>query len=93
MATPGDNARRKWGVIFLIMAFALLVLGQTVLREWLGRSLGFLLYWLSCIGFTLLAILTALLDAWIVRTRARRDQTSLFRRTVLGERTSDDAAD
>lgn len=89
MANSADAARRKWGLIFLGGALVLLVFGQTVLKSWLGHGLAYLFYWLACLGFTLMAMLTALLDAWIVRTRARQQQGTLFKRTLMDERSSD----
>ncbi len=85
MANPADKARRRSGIIFLIVALVLLVLGLTLLKTWLGRGVLFLFYWLTCFGFTILAMLTALLDAWIVRIRARDQQEDLFKRTIMGQ--------
>lgn len=75
------DARRRWfGLFFLIVAGGMLIWGQTVLRAHLS-GWGFLVYWLTCFVFTLLAILTALLDIWIVRRRSRQARRELFERT------------
>lgn len=75
------DARRRWfGLFFLIVAGGMLIWGQTVLRAHLS-GWGFVVYWLACFVFTMLAILTALLDIWIVRRRSRQARRELFERT------------
>jgi hypothetical protein len=79
---PGDpiDARRRWfGVFFLIVASGMLIWGQTVLKPHL-QGIGFVIYWLACMGFTALAMLTALLDIWAVRRRTREQQRDLIQR-------------
>lgn len=78
------DARRRWfGLLFLLLAAGMLIWGQTVLKPHL-RGLVFIAYWLGCFAFTGMAMLTALLDLWIVRTRSRRERRELIERT-LGE--------
>jgi hypothetical protein len=66
---PSDRRRRWFGLFFLLMAGIMLLWGATWLKPYL-QGLGYLLYWLGCFAFTLLAMLTALLDLWVIRKRA-----------------------
>jgi membrane protein implicated in regulation of membrane protease activity len=75
---PADARRRWFGVFFLIVAAGMLIWGQTFLRPWLS-GLGFVAYWLACLVFTGLAMLTALLDIWAVRRRTRDQHRDLLR--------------
>ncbi len=77
---------RRAGLIFLACAMVMLLLGQTVLEPYLGRRLLFVIYWLVCFGFTALAMLTALVDVWVVRSRARERQTDLIKGAVQSDR-------
>jgi len=72
---------RKRGMIFLIVAVVMLVLGETVLRNALSR-IPFLLYWLGCFLCTGLAILFALRDVFGVQRQARIEQRELLEKTV-----------
>jgi len=73
--------RRWFGLLFLALAFGMLVWGQTVLRERL-KGVPFLIYWSVCFVFTLAAIITALLDVRATRKRARREHEELIQRTL-----------
>jgi len=74
---PAD-ARRPWfGMFYLIVATGMLIWGQTFLKPHLVGA-GFVIYWLVCMGFTGLAMLTALLDIWAVRRRTRDQQRDLL---------------
>ena len=76
------NARRRWfGALVLVIAFGMLIGGQTVLKEKL-EGLGFMLYWLICFIFTALAILVAVLDARALQRRTRQQQHDLFESTL-----------
>lgn len=76
------TARRRWfGVIALAAALAMLIGGQTVLKEKL-KNLTFVCYWMVCFGFTCLAILVALWDARALRRRTSREQRDLFEATL-----------
>lgn len=76
------TARRRWlGVLFLGGAILMLVAGQTVLQNHLG-NLGFLLYWLACLGLTGLAVAVALLDARENRRRLRKERRDLLQTTL-----------
>jgi hypothetical protein len=86
-----DTIRRWVGLSFLGVALGLLILGVTVLAKPLGRGVGFLFYWLACFVFTALALLNAILDFLIVRSRARRQQQDLARHVLTGEGVETDA--
>ena len=76
---PADVRRRWFGVFFLLIAAGMLIWGQTLLKPYL-QGIGFVLYWLACMAFTGLALLTALLDIWAVRRRTREQQRDLLQR-------------
>ena len=76
---PADVRRRWFGVFFLLIAAGMLIWGQTILKPHL-EGIGFVLYWLACLAFTGLALLTALLDIWAVRRRTREQQRDLLQR-------------
>src|SRR2546429_3523169 len=79
MSGNAADARRRWfGVFFLIIAAGMLIWGQTFLKPYLA-GVGFVIYWLACMGFTALAMLTALLDIWAIRRRTRDQQRDLLR--------------
>lgn len=83
MASSADALRRWFGLLFLALAFGMLIWGQTVLREKLQRlPVLFLIYWGICFLFTFSAIVTALLDIRATRRRAREEQQDLLRRTL-----------
>lgn len=68
-----DKRRRWFGLLYLLVAIIMLVWGLT----WLGPYLvgwKFLLYWFGCFLVTMMAILVALLDMWIIRIRARQQR-------------------
>src|SRR5881628_2804118 len=90
---PADARRRWFGVFFLLIAVGRLVWGQTFLKPYL-EGLGFIVDWLACMGFTGLAMLSALLDIWAVRRRTRDQQRDLFRRILdEGESKEDNSTD
>ena len=57
----------------------MLIWGQTILKPYL-EGIGFVLYWLACLAFTGLALVTALLDIWAVRRRTREQHRDLLQR-------------
>src|SRR5438128_6512604 len=81
MSNPLDARRRWFGLFFLFVALGLLIWGQTILKSHLN-GLGFILYWFLCFIFTLLALLTALLDFWMVRRRTREAQKDLLKKAL-----------
>ena len=92
MPSSADALRRWCGLLFLALAFGMLVWGQTVLRDKLS-GVAFLIYWSVCFVFTFAAIITALLDMRATRKRARAEQQELLRRTldeIENEKSDDD---
>jgi len=81
MANAADALRRWFGLMFLALAFGMLIWGRTVLDDKL-RGLSFLIYWCICFLFTFAAIFTALLDMRATRKRARAEQQNLLQRTL-----------
>ena len=77
-----DSRVRRWfGGIVLVIAFAMLVLGQTALKDRL-QGLGFLIYWLLCMVLTSVAIIIAFLDVRALAQRTREEQEQLFASTL-----------
>jgi hypothetical protein len=64
-----------------LIAAGMLIWGQTILNPYL-EGVGFVLYWVACLAFTGLALLTALLDIWAVRRRTREQQRDLLERIL-----------
>lgn len=81
MSNPLDGRRRWFGLFFLFVALGLLIWGQTILKPHLS-GLGFIFYWLLCFCFTMLAMLTAWLDFWIVRRRTREAQRDMLKKAL-----------
>jgi hypothetical protein len=81
MALTARERRRLAGVMFLGIALLQAIAGQTLLRSQL-TGVGFLLYWLVCLGFLGLAVATALLDLLVIRHEARQEQRELIRQTL-----------
>ena len=76
------TARRRWfGALVLLAAFGMLIGGETILKGKLG-GLGFMFYWLVCLVFTCLAIVTAFLDARALQRKTRQEQHDLFEATL-----------
>jgi len=61
----------------------MLIWGQTLLKPLL-EGVVFVVYWLACMGFTALAMVTALLDIRAVRRRTRDQQRDLLQRIFDG---------
>src|SRR5437667_3046422 len=81
MFKPADARRRWWGTLFLTMAAAFLICGQTLLKPYLN-GIGFLFYWFLCFVFTLLAIFIALLDMRAVRRHLHRQHREMVERAI-----------
>ncbi len=76
------TARRRWlGVIVLGAAVAMLLLGQTLLKNQLSDA-AFLLYWMCCFGLTGLAVLIALWDVRALQRRTHQDARDLLQSTL-----------
>jgi hypothetical protein len=83
MPNSADALRRWFGLLFLALAFGMLIWGQTVLRTRLEHRLTlFVFYWSGCFIFTFAAIVIALLDLRATRKRARQEHDKLLRRTL-----------
>ena len=78
---PADVRRRWFGMFFLLIAAGMLIWGQTILKPLL-EGIAFVLYWVACLAFTGLALVTALLDIWAVRRRTREQQRDLLQRIL-----------
>ena len=72
-----DKRRRWFGLLYLLIAALMLLWGTTLLETQL-KGWGFILYWLGCLLMTLLAAVTALLDIWIIRIRARQQRRKML---------------
>ena len=79
--TSADKRRRWFGLFYLIMAIGMVIWGQTLLKHYL-TGLSYLIYWIICFGFTLLAMLTAALDLWVIRLRQRRSENEAAREAL-----------
>lgn len=76
------TARRRWfGALVLLAALGMLIAGETVLE---GRfeGLGWLVYWLLCLGLTGLAVLVALADVRALRRQIHREERDLLQTTL-----------
>lgn len=83
MPNSADALRRWLGLLFLALAFGLLIWGHTVLRAKLETDPRlFVIYWGACFVFVFAAIVTALLDIRATRRRAREEQQHLMERTI-----------
>jgi membrane protein implicated in regulation of membrane protease activity len=81
MAKNPDFRRRCVGAVFLIIALVMLIVGETALRDKLS-AIGFLVYWLACFCFTILAILVAVADLAVTRRRTRKEARDLLQGTI-----------
>lgn len=79
MLTSVDARRRWFGTFFLIVAGGMLLWGFTFLAAPLiRRPMLFVVYWVSCLGFTLLSFAIAVYDMYIIRRRVREEKKSAF---------------
>jgi membrane protein implicated in regulation of membrane protease activity len=83
MVWKADTRRRCLGAVFLLVALGMLLAGETVLRNRLGR-VSFLVFWLVCFLFTCLALLVAFLDLTVIHRRTREEQRALFEDALKG---------
>ncbi|MDA7512542.1 hypothetical protein N9079_00500 [bacterium] len=80
--TRSDKKRRWFGLLYLLIAGIMLVWGTTWLESYLFQSnWRFLTYWFVCFVTTLMAMFVALLDIWIIHTRARQQRQKAVRQT------------
>ena len=92
MSPNAKVIRRTVGTTSLLLAAAMLVAGETVLKDRLS-TIAFLFYWLACFLLTLLAVAAALLDARAVRSENRRQQRELLENTLGKIRPRDPSRD
>ena len=79
--TYNSTARRRWfGSVCLLIAIALLVADEYFFKGLNGVV--FLMYWLACFVFTMLAICAAYLDVRSLRRATRDEQRALFENTL-----------
>lgn len=81
MDTGTDIPHRKRGMVFLVIAVLMLILGETLLRQSLSK-VPFIIYWMACFVFTGLAILFSFLDVAGVQRQARAQQRELLEKTI-----------
>lgn len=80
--TANARSRRRWlGVLCLLAAMVMLVLGLTVIEARLS-GVGLIAYWLGCFVLTALAAGVALLDAARVQAENRAEQRALIESTL-----------
>jgi hypothetical protein len=73
--------QRKRSMAFLIIAVVMLILGETVFRHSLS-NVSFVLYWMLCFVFTMMAVLFAFRDFAGVQRQARDEQRELLEKTI-----------
>jgi hypothetical protein len=79
MLTSVDARRRWFGTFFLIVAGGMLVWGFTFLAAALiRRPMLFVIYWITCLAFTLLSFAIAVYDMHVIRKRVREEKKSAF---------------
>ncbi len=68
-------------MLFLVLALGMLIAGETVIKDRLPPTL-FLVYWLGCFAFTMLAIITAFRDVRALQAKAIKEQRGLLDSTL-----------
>ena len=89
-AEPKLNYRGKFvvrtlGTIFITACVAMIVCGETFLKDDLHGPT-FVLYWTWCFLITLLAGITAVVDLVFVRRAGRQDRRALIEREFRGRK-------
>jgi hypothetical protein len=82
MLTAADARRRSFGLVVLMVAVAMVVWGQTLLKPFL-LGLGFIFYWLACLLCVTIVMATALVDIWVIRRRIRRHREEMFKQALM----------
>jgi len=83
MNNRSSSSHRWRAAIALGIAVAMLFLGLTVLKPYLGGLL-YIFYWLGCIVFTFLALIFAFADLQQVRQRLRDEQREMIEDALEG---------
>ncbi|HOK78157.1 MAG TPA: phage holin family protein [Verrucomicrobiota bacterium] len=78
---PVQRRRRWFGVLFLIIAGAMLIWGLTFLKPLLV-GISFVVYWLVCLVMTLAAFVVGYADLRAVRREQRRQLNELMKSTL-----------
>jgi len=81
MAVSAEKVRRWIGGGFLGAALAMVITGETVLKNRLQPT-GFVFFWLGCLIFTGLAMIVAIIDFAAQQRRAQEEQRKLFETTL-----------
>jgi hypothetical protein len=75
------SVRRFISGLFLLAALLMLALGFTVFSKNLtGKS--FVIYWLTCLLFTGVAAILALIDITVIRRKLQKEQRDLIQSTL-----------
>jgi hypothetical protein len=78
------KTRRRWfGVVCLLAAILMLTVGETTPGERFN-GVAFVVYWLACFVFAVLAMLVGILDARASRREARAQQRVLLEGALAG---------
>jgi hypothetical protein len=81
MANPLMPPRRWHGLLCLVLGAAMLLWGQTLLKDRLsGRS--FVIYWAICFLVTGLALIISLWDSYQLRRQMRAQEKALFKKML-----------
>lgn len=81
MAGRAEKIRRWIGGGFLGAALAMLIAGETVLKNRLPPT-GFVFFWLGCLIFTGLAMIVAIVDFAAQQRHAQEEQRKLVESTL-----------
>ncbi|MEI6083114.1 MAG: hypothetical protein WCS70_02305 [Verrucomicrobiota bacterium] len=79
----GKLVVRTLGTIFITVCVAMIVLGETLLKDDLHGP-QFVLYWTWCFLITILAGITAVVDLIFVRRAGKESRRELLRREFTG---------
>lgn len=81
MANPFLPPRRWYGLLCLVLGAAMLVWGQTLLKDRLdGKS--FVVYWALCFLVTGAALIISLWDSFQLRRQMRAQEKALFKKML-----------
>ena len=81
MVMEPATRRRILGTFCLLAALFMLVSGETLFKNKLSL-IGYLIYWLCCLAFTIAAIIIAFRDVRAIGRSVRKDHRELFDATL-----------
>ncbi len=81
MSINPRTRRRRFGVICIALAIAMLIAGETGLKTKLS-GVPLLCYWLTCFALTMFAVAVAVIDAAWVRHELREQHRALLDETL-----------